>query len=248
MTLGYYPSSQRPASVKPAQRCARPLVSPGGRRPRPPGPTAMPFEHAVRYGGGSMLARAEQYCRVSSAECRPSCRFGSCVRSCALHEIALSRTNVVPPAGIEPATPGLGNMPQASSPVVHRVQTCCTVQGSAPSRRWLVLARDGPCCGVLSALRRQRTPFPPLAGGVLDSASGSPRAGYFCRRCTVSETLLPASALGVTRPCLQLHVPACQEGRLPRAGHVRQDGHAHGRHGEVAHVQLGVIGAGQAAY
>ena len=36
---------------------------------------------------------------------------------------------------------------------------------------------------------------------------------------------------------LQLEVQISQEGRLPSAGHDRQDGHAHGRHYEVAGVQ-----------
>jgi hypothetical protein len=62
---------------------------------------------------------------------------------------------VVPPAGIEPATPGLGIMPQACQAVVDRAQRCCTVQGSEWTRCWAVLRRAGPWWGVSSASRRQ---------------------------------------------------------------------------------------------
>src|SRR5450756_993103 len=62
-------------------------------------------------------------------------------------EIAICRQEVVPPAGIEPATPGLGNMRKTWSPVGPRVRLCCTVQGcgkrSVPPSPRSAEQRDG---------------------------------------------------------------------------------------------------------
>jgi hypothetical protein len=59
-------------------------------------------------------------------------------------ENTLSSGKVVPPARLERATPGLGNLPKAWWAIVGRAQRCCTVRGSARRPCPSVFGRVGP--------------------------------------------------------------------------------------------------------
>jgi hypothetical protein len=83
---------------------------------------------------------------VSSAECRQPSRFGSSVRNRAPHEIALSRTNVVPPGWIEQPTPGLGMLWRTSA-------SCWSVRKGAAQSKVLRPLGDGSCSAVVGCGR-----------------------------------------------------------------------------------------------